>query len=188
MMLAPRRIVYVGCVLAGKMYSLLSTLQRAAQPIPERFEELRQRPHRFVLTRAEAPSIEVIVHISDRRATAPDYDPTSSECEARIRDEIGQIASADGLIVVLDSRLGREEANLEAFELLKRDLRAVGVDPLAKPMVFQANKRDLPGIVPMDWVREKLRVARCRYVESAAKNHAGTLEAMRDLLVLTEHA
>lgn len=180
-----RRISYVGCVMAGKMYSLYSVLVRNRQPLPEPFSALRERPHDFVLTRDDAPLVEISVQIADRRATAIDYDLTSGACDPSIRAEMAEIAQADGLVVVLDSRAERMEANIGAFARLQRDLSISGVDPHAMPMVFQANKRDVSNIVTMDWVRANFRSEPCAYVESVATKAIGTVQAMRELLRLT---
>lgn len=128
--------------------------------------------------------VEIWVRISERRALAA-YDPANRDCDPSVREEIDAIGRADGLIVVIDSQAARAEANIAAFSELKRDLTLVGGDAASKPMVFQANKRDLPDVVSMEWVREHFRTERCAYVESEATQHKGTLEAMREVLRLT---
>ena len=133
--------------------------------------------------RAGSAFVDLRVRVSDKRATTPSYEPDTRD--SQIRDEIEEIAAADGLIMVLDSRLGREEANLKALEQLRRDLASRGIELASKAVVFQANKRDLEDIITMDWVRENFTTQRCAYVESSAMQHTGTLEAVRAVLHLT---
>lgn len=183
-MLPTRRILYVGCGMAGKLYSVTSALERCGQRLPSSEWGFREAFQRFTLTRGERPVVELLVRISDRRASLAEYDPMTLQ-DVRIRDEIDEIARADGLVFVLDSRLGREEANVRAAWQLRRDLSTRGVDALTKPIVFQANKRDLSDIVTMEWVRNNFLADRCAYIESSALNHVGTLEALREVLRLT---
>jgi hypothetical protein len=51
--------------------------------------------------------------------------------------------------------------NVHEHGNLLRDLASRQVDGRRKPVVFQFNKRDLPQIVTMDWVRENFRAERC---------------------------
>jgi hypothetical protein len=180
-----RKIAYVGCAMAGKLGSLGGALLLNHQALPEPPEELRRRPHEYTLTRGGIPIVHVSVLISDRRATIAKYDPTSWSCDRGVRSEIDFIADADGLVVVIDSRVGREEANLADFERLKHDIASRGVDSRSKPMVFQANKRDELNVVPMAWVRENFCSDRCSYIESNASRRVGSLEALREVLRLT---
>ncbi|MFO0740622.1 MAG: hypothetical protein U0270_32295 [Labilithrix sp.] len=180
-----RKIVYTGCVLAGKLRSLVSVLERTRHIPPPLESSLRDGVHRYVLTRAESPIVELLVAVSDRRATKIDYDPTSPDCDVRVAREIHYTSESDGIIFVLDSRRGRESANLGAFSRLDRDLRTVGMNLDDLPVVFQVNKRDAGDVVPMEWVRENFQTRRCAYVESIATKHVGTLEAMRGVLRLT---
>lgn len=99
MALPARRISYVGCVMAGKMYSVHSLLARNRQPLPDPLSELRERPHKFVLTREDRPLVEVSIQIADRRATAIDYDLTAAACDTRIRAEMAEIAKGGWVTV-----------------------------------------------------------------------------------------
>lgn len=187
MTLPTRRIIYVGCGLAGKVTSLLSALHRAGQegidPVASEWP-LRRGLQRFILTRKTTPFLELSVRVSDKRATMIDYDPVDARDE-QLREELDQIATADGLVVVINSHSDLKEANVEAFKRLLRDIRSRNVDAVDKPMVFQANKRDLPDVVSMEWVRENFHANRCAYVESIARNGSGTFEALKEVLRLT---
>lgn len=110
--------------------------------------------------------------------------PLDPDLDERIIREIDHLCTCDGMIFVIDSQLSVRDHNLEAFENLKRDLASRGVELDSKPIVFQANKRDLPNICSMEWVRENFRTQRCDYVESIATQGIGTLEAIDKLIDL----
>ena len=70
-------------------------------------------------------------------------DPGRSEVRRTV------LRGADGVIFVSDSTPGRMEANLAALRDLRADLEALG-QSVSVPVVFQHNKRDVPGAVPED--------------------------------------
>jgi signal recognition particle receptor subunit beta len=88
---------------------------------------------------------------------------------------------ADGLVVVVDSPVGREGTNVVAFRRLRRDLSSAGIDPNAVPMVFQANKRDLADVVTMDWVREHFRTERCAHDGGSRPDTSARSRALREV-------
>ncbi|MFO0737743.1 MAG: GTPase domain-containing protein [Labilithrix sp.] len=178
------RIAYVGCGLGGKLTSVISMLTRAQQPIPAPETRLLTEQNDFALPRSNGDVVHLQLAIASRRGMDDGYDPTRADCHPSIAWEIDRAAEADGLVFVIDCRIGRESANLYHREKLRRDLASRGVDIDRKPIVFQANKRDLAEVVPMSWISENFRVPRCTYVESVATSHVGTLEAMRELLRL----
>ncbi len=57
------------------------------------------------------------------------------------------LAGADAVVLVADSQRGQSGANLESLRDLTENLRANGIDPDATPLVYQYNKRDLPGVL-----------------------------------------
>ena len=176
------RIVYAGCGFAGKSTSLLSALARAQQVVDPTV--VLSGEHRFRLTRSSGESVVLDLSISHSRAIHADYDPTSSACSPKIREEIDRLASATGVIFVIDSQAERDESNVYQFEKLIRDVATRGVEARSKPIVFQVNKRDVPDARTMAWVRETFRAERAAYVESVAIESVGTLEALREVLKL----
>jgi hypothetical protein len=177
--LIQRRVVYVGCGLAGKSTSLHSLLVRTRQELPDPIWKLSTEENSFRFVRPGAEDLDISFSIANRRGMRSDYDPTSSTCDAVIRREIDRIAAADGLIFVVDSQVGREASNVDHLQKLERDLASRGKDIRQTPIVFQANKRDLAEIVSMDWVRAHFGTPRCAYIESVATSSTGTLEALR---------
>src|SRR3954471_7422181 len=60
------------------------------------------------------------------------------------------LTGADGLVFVSDSQSGRADANLESLENLRENLAEQGRDIAQIPLVFEHNKRDLEGILPVE--------------------------------------
>jgi signal recognition particle receptor subunit beta len=60
------------------------------------------------------------------------------------------LRGADGIVFVVDSQRERLDENLESFRNLHENLLDEGVNPREVPLVLQYNKRDLPGVMPID--------------------------------------
>jgi mutual gliding-motility protein MglA len=98
------------------------------------------------------------------------------------------LKGADGVVFVADSQEERMDANLETLENLQEHLKEHGLNFSAIPYVLQLNKRDLPGILPVDELRQKLQQKGEPVLEAVAVNGLGVFETLRELakLVLTE--
>lgn len=173
-----RRVVYAGCGLSGRSTSLSSAL-RNINPLSSL--QLMDGEHRIVWARR---SFELLVSISRERAHVHYENPLDSTLPGTIVEEIERVCSADGIVFVIDSQQLRSEANIDQLSRLLADLRSR--EAQVPPMIFQANKRDMPDPVPMQWIRSHFSVERCGYVESVATRHEGTLEALDGLLKLIE--
>src|SRR5258708_29992821 len=66
------------------------------------------------------------------------------------------LKGVDGVIFVADSQVERMDANVEAIENLKTNLKTQGDDLSAIPYVLQLNKRDLPNVPGVDEVKTLL--------------------------------
>src|SRR3972149_7065031 len=66
------------------------------------------------------------------------------------------LKGVDGVVFVADSQLARMEANLESLENLRTNLAEQGYSLDNLPFVVQYNKRDMPGIVPIDELRPQI--------------------------------
>ncbi len=95
------------------------------------------------------------------------------------------LSQADGVVCVVDSQAGRLEGNEEQLRLLQDHL---GKRFEELPIVFQLNKRDLPGVLPLDSLKSVFRSPRCAHVESVAASGHGCAEALDVLLSLVEKA
>jgi GTPase SAR1 family protein len=62
------------------------------------------------------------------------------------------LKGVDGIIFVADSRLERMEENLTAWRGMARNLADNGTPVESLPLVIQYNKRDLPGIAPVQYM------------------------------------
>jgi len=98
------------------------------------------------------------------------------------------LKGADGVVFVADSQEERMDANLETLENLQEHLKEHSLDFATIPYVLQLNKRDLPGILPVDELTQKLQQKGEPVLEAVAINGMGVFETLRDLakLVLTE--
>ena len=88
------------------------------------------------------------------------------------------LEGVDGVIFVADSQIDRDEANAEAMQSLYDTLEARGYDVSRLPFVIQYNKRDLPGIVPVEELRARLNPARVPDFESVATEGKGVFETL----------
>jgi hypothetical protein len=59
------------------------------------------------------------------------------------------LVGADAVIFVADSQASRLDENVESAESLVENLDVNGIDPETVPLVFQYNKRDMPGVAPV---------------------------------------
>lgn len=88
------------------------------------------------------------------------------------------VTGADGVVFVADSQESRTEANADSVDDLRQNLAEQQRDPSAVPLVFQFNKRDLPGIVPMEELAEALAVGSAPVVGSVATTGQGVFETL----------
>ncbi len=89
------------------------------------------------------------------------------------------LRGVDGIVFVADSQVERMDANLEALEDLKRNLKELGVDFMELPYVLQLNKRDLPNIVLAHEMRAQLMLKNEPVFEAIAKEGRGVLETLQ---------
>jgi hypothetical protein len=92
--------------------------------------------------------------------------------------------TVDGVVFVADSQTGRREANLEALRQLRWLLEDAGRSVDQVPVAFQLNKRDVPAIDTVEFMRGLLRTPRCGHVQSVATVGLGVMEAFAVLLGL----
>ena len=90
----------------------------------------------------------------------------------------------DGLVFVADSTPGKERANRESLEDLATNLVTLNLsgDQLRRlPRVFQWNKRDLPGAIPVERMRTQLNPAGAPDFEAVASQGRGVSETLRSI-------
>lgn len=92
------------------------------------------------------------------------------------------LTGADGVCFVADSQRARMDANLESFENLAENLEAQGRTLSDIPLVFQFNKRDLPGVMSIEEMDAELNALGVPVFPTSAATGEGVLEAL-DALV-----
>ncbi|MBM4374906.1 MAG: gliding-motility protein MglA [Deltaproteobacteria bacterium] len=89
------------------------------------------------------------------------------------------LKGVDGCVFVADSQRARADANEQSLEEMKEDLADYGLDLASLPYVIQYNKRDLPGILPLDEMRRTLNPAGVPDVEAIASRGVGVSETFK---------
>jgi hypothetical protein len=98
------------------------------------------------------------------------------------------LKGADGVVFVADSQEERLDANLETLDNLREHLKEHKLDFNTIPYVLQFNKRDLPGVLPIDALTKQLQVKGEPVHEAVAITGQGVFETLREVakLVLAE--
>lgn len=174
------QIAYVGPALSGRATSLAAVLRAGgsrANPltlIPQTHHEITLGPRKLVAM------------VSTARASRFYENTAVGERDPKVRWEIDRLVEAHGIVFVADSQEERAEANLLHMTRLRQDLTSRGLDLDAKPLVVQANKRDLSNLLSLETLRSTLATRRCAVVESIATKGVGTVEALSVLAKLID--
>ena len=98
------------------------------------------------------------------------------------------LKGVDGVVFVADSQIARMEANVESLENLRTNLAEQGYSLDKLPYVIQYNKRDMPGIAPVEELRALLNTASVPDFEGVASTGVGVFDTLKAVakLVLTE--
>jgi hypothetical protein len=83
------------------------------------------------------------------------------------------LKQADGVVFVADSQLDRMNDNLQAFANLEANLRLNGQSTERMPIVLQYNKRELPGVAPVDYMEHLLNNRAQRFLSYEASAATG---------------
>jgi signal recognition particle receptor subunit beta len=62
------------------------------------------------------------------------------------------LRGVDGIVFVADSQYDKMPENLKSFSNLEENLKALGLNLATIPFVLQYNKRDLPGVAPVEYM------------------------------------
>ncbi len=88
----------------------------------------------------------------------------------------------DGVVFVVDSQKGREEANAESIKNLSENLKRQGDDPDRLPLVVQYNKRDLDNLHDPEHLKMLLGVPdEVIQVEASALEGWGVFETLKQI-------
>jgi signal recognition particle receptor subunit beta len=91
------------------------------------------------------------------------------------------LKGVDGIVFVADSQSERMEANIESFESLEKSLEKQGYDLNKLPLVFQYNKRDMPGVVTIRELESTFNSMRHPFFEAVASRGQGVMETLQSI-------
>jgi signal recognition particle receptor subunit beta len=95
------------------------------------------------------------------------------------------LRGADSVVFVADSQPAMVDANRESFANLLDNLEENQIDPNDTPIVIQFNKRDLPGVLPVEKLQESLNFEGYPYTEASAIKGEGVMETFKLISKLT---
>jgi signal recognition particle receptor subunit beta len=85
----------------------------------------------------------------------------------------------DGAVFVADSQIARIDANEESFDNLQENLAEYNLSLEKIPYVIQYNKRDLPGVMEVEELRELLNKKHVPEFEAVASKGTGVFETLK---------
>lgn len=89
------------------------------------------------------------------------------------------LKGVDGVVFVADSQIARMEANVESLENLRTNLAEQGYSLDKLPYVIQYNKRDMPGIAPVEELRQLLNTSSVPDFEGVASTGIGVFDTLK---------
>jgi signal recognition particle receptor subunit beta len=89
------------------------------------------------------------------------------------------LKGADAVVFVADSQPAMVEATRESFGNLMDNLEQNNLDPNDTPIIIQFNKRDLPGVLPVETLQEELGFEGYPYTEASALKGEGVMETFK---------
>jgi signal recognition particle receptor subunit beta len=89
------------------------------------------------------------------------------------------LKGVDGIVFVADSQNERMESNIESYEILEKCLDKQGYDVHKIPLVFQYNKRDVPGAVSIRELEATFNPMHRPYFEAVANRGQGVMETLQ---------
>lgn len=89
------------------------------------------------------------------------------------------LKGADAVVFVADSQPAMVEATKESFANLMENLRENQIDPEDTPIVVQYNKRDIPGVPPVEKLQELLDLEGYPSTEASAIKGEGVMETFK---------
>ncbi len=95
------------------------------------------------------------------------------------------LRGADSVVFVADSQPAMVDATRESFANLLENLEENQIDPNDTPIIIQFNKRDLPGVLPVEKLQELLAFEGYPYTEASAIKGEGVMETFRLVSKLT---
>src|SRR5947207_8861550 len=89
------------------------------------------------------------------------------------------LKGADSVVFVADSQPAMVDATRESFANLLENLEQNNLDPNDTPIIIQYNKRDIPGVLPIEQLQEALAFEGYPYTEASAIKGEGVMETFK---------
>ena len=89
------------------------------------------------------------------------------------------LKGADSVVFVADSQPAMIDANRESFANLLENMEENNLDPNDLPIVIQFNKRDIPGVLPVEKLQEALGFEGYPFAEASAIKGQGVMETFK---------
>jgi chorismate mutase len=89
------------------------------------------------------------------------------------------------VVFVADSQPSMLESNRESFANLIENMEQNNIDPNDTPIVIQYNKRDIPGVLPVEQLQEQLGFEGFPYAEASAIKGEGVMETFKLISKIT---
>ena len=98
------------------------------------------------------------------------------------------LRGVDGIVFCADSQYEKMQENMESFQNLQDNLKALKLNLDEIPYVIQYNKRDLPEIASVEELRQLLNPTGVPDFEGVARTGVGVFDTLKAVakLVLTE--
>lgn len=99
------------------------------------------------------------------------------------------LRGVDGIVFVADSQYDKMQENVESFANLEENLKSLRLNLADIPYVIQYNKRDLPGVAPVDYMEFLLnnRDIQVPSFEASASTCEGVFETLNMITRLLLH-
>ena len=94
------------------------------------------------------------------------------------------LKGVDGIVFVVDSQTPMLDACKESFQNLQENMKELGLEVGAIPIVFQWNKRDLKNIVPVEELERTFNEAGLPSFQAVASDGSGVFETLRGITKL----
>lgn len=98
------------------------------------------------------------------------------------------LRGADGVVFVADSQREQFDENVDSLRNLYENLLEEGIDVRSFPMVLQYNKRDLPGVVPVEELDDVLNFRGVPAFPASALEGAGVFDTLRSASQVVLHS
>ena len=89
------------------------------------------------------------------------------------------LKGADSIVFVADSQPSMVDSTKESFLNLLENMKENNIDPEDTPIVIQYNKRDIPGVLPIDELQEALGLEGYPFHEASAIKGEGVMETFK---------